>query len=169
MSSSSIIQKLIFFSSVITNRISTGYKLYGPICRLWFGFFPFFVVFDPEHLQVILGSQKHTEKSFIYKLLHNFLGDGLITSSGEKWLAHRKFLTPAFHLNILEKFVGIFAESAQCLHQKLQDQDEVNITSFINDCVLDILNGKIGLQLFSFQLHSHIFFRVNIGCSHLRR
>lgn len=98
---------------------------------------------DPEHLQTILGSQKHTEKSFFYKLLHNFLGDGLITSSGEKWSTHRKYLQPTFHLSILEKFVGTFATSAQCLHTKLQDLEEINITNFINDCVLDILNGKV--------------------------
>lgn len=131
-----------FLTSVLTNRIAKGYKTHGPIVRLWFGIFPFFVVFDPEHLQVILGSQKHTEKSFFYKLLHNFLGDGLITSSGEKWLMHRKLLTPTFHLSILEKFVGTFADSAQCLYDKLKDHDEINITSFINECVLDILNGK---------------------------
>jgi cytochrome P450 family 4 len=32
--------------------------------------------------QVILSSNENTEKVFLYKLLHNFLGEGLITSSG---------------------------------------------------------------------------------------
>lgn len=117
--------------------------MYGPILRVWMSIFPFFVVIEPEYLQTILGSQKHTEKAFFYKLLHNFLGDGLITSSGNKWSSHRKYLQPTFHLNILEKFIGTFAESAKCLHTKLKDLDEINITNLINDCVLDILNGKI--------------------------
>lgn len=98
-------------------------------------------MFDPEHLQTILSSKKHTEKSFVYKLLHNFLGNGLITSSGEKWLTHRKFIQPTFHLNILEKFIETFAESSKSLLEKIRDHNEINITSFINDCVLDILNG----------------------------
>jgi cytochrome P450 family 4 len=34
-------------------------------------------------LQVILSSYKNTEKIYFYKLLHNFLGQGLITSSGK--------------------------------------------------------------------------------------
>lgn len=156
-------------SLVLTNRIANGYKDYGPVCRLWFGIFPFFVVFDPEYLQIILGSQKHTEKSFFYKLLHNFLGDGLITSSGEKWLSHRKFLTPAFHLTILDKFIGTFADSAQCLHDKLKDQDEINITSFINDCVLDILNGKYKLCNRKTFRCTFITYRVNIGCPDKKR
>jgi cytochrome P450 family 4 len=137
------LQEKFCYFSVITNRIANGYKTFGPVVRLWFGVIPFFVVFDPEHLQTILGSSKHTEKSFVYKLLHNFLGDGLITSSGEKWLSHRKYLQPTFHLSILEKFIGTFADSSQCLHEKLKDKYEINITSFINDCVLGILNGKM--------------------------
>lgn len=36
-----------------------------------------------ELLQVILASQKNTEKMYFYKLLHNFLGKGLVTSSGK--------------------------------------------------------------------------------------
>jgi len=36
-----------------------------------------------ELLQVILASQENTEKLFLYRLLHNFLGKGLITSSGK--------------------------------------------------------------------------------------
>lgn len=45
--------------------------------------FPFFAILKPEDLQTVLSSRKHTEKIFFYKLLHNFLGNGLITSSGE--------------------------------------------------------------------------------------
>lgn len=141
--------------------------VYGPLVRLWFSVFPVFIVFLPEDLQVILGSKKHTEKSMFYTLLHNFLGDGLITSSGEKWETHRKFLQPAFHLSILEKFIETFADSAQCLQEKLRDKHEINITSFINDCVLDILNGG-----FSFAINKSLLLTLDCiltsflrGCS----
>jgi cytochrome P450 family 4 len=33
--------------------------------------------------QAILSSNENTEKVYFYKLLHNFLGKGLITSSGK--------------------------------------------------------------------------------------
>lgn len=45
-------------------------------------------------------------------------------------------------MSILEKFIATFADSAQCLQEKLRDQHEINITKFINECVLDILNGS---------------------------
>lgn len=129
---------------VLDKRAVQGAKDYGgTLTRIWLFIFPFFVVYDPDYLQIILSSRKHTEKSFFYKLLHNFLGDGLITSSGEKWIAHRKYIQPIFHLSILEKFIETFAESAQCLRDKLTLATEVlNVTHFVNDCVLDILNGN---------------------------
>lgn len=64
--------------------METCYKDYGPIFRVWLGIFPTFVMTDPTHLQVILGSSKHVDKSWIYTFLINFLGNGLITSSGKK-------------------------------------------------------------------------------------
>lgn len=123
--------------------MATAYKTYGPLGRVWLSIFPYFVVFEPEHLQLILGSKKHTEKTFFYRLLHNFLGDGLITSSGMKWQTHRKYIQPIFHKSVLEKFIGTFADSSQCLIDRIKNAPEViNVTTFVNDCVLDILNGK---------------------------
>lgn len=128
---------------VLDKRALHSARKYGGITRIWFFFFPFFVVFDPEYLQVILGSKRHTNKSSFYKFLHNFLGDGLITSSGEKWSSHRRYIQPAFHLHILEKFIETFADSAQCLSSKLNYlvDGPLNITSIVNECVIDILNG----------------------------
>lgn len=129
--------------AVLTREAAHCYNLYGSIVRIWIMLFPMFIVLEPEDLQPILSSKKHTDKIFFYKLLHNFLGNGLITSSGEQWSLHRKWIQPTFHMNILEKFIGTFADSAQCLYDKLKNAPvELNITSFVNDCVLDILNGK---------------------------
>ena len=120
---------------------------------------------------MILGSQKHTEKSFFYKLLHNFLGKGLITSSGEKWSTHRKLLQPTFHLNILEKFIGTFAASTRCLNEKLRDKSEINITTFINDSVLDILNGEKQIEKLSevFSTRFQNFQNQSLACQFVGR
>lgn len=102
------------------------------------------VVIDPEKIQVILSSKKHIDKAFFYKLLHNFLGNGLITSSGEKWHNHRRYIQPAFHLNILGKFIQTFIDASEVFYDKLIATDkEINITQFVNNCVLDILNESI--------------------------
>lgn len=52
-------------------------------------------------------------------------------------------IQPSFHRSILEKFAGTFTDASQSLLLKLkQSQQEINITHFINNCVMDILNGK---------------------------
>jgi hypothetical protein len=36
-----------------------------------------------EMLQVVLASRENTKKLYFYRLLHNFLGKGLVTSNGK--------------------------------------------------------------------------------------
>uniref|UniRef100_A0A182FRU5 Uncharacterized protein n=1 Tax=Anopheles albimanus TaxID=7167 RepID=A0A182FRU5_ANOAL len=129
---------------LITGEIAQAYKNYGPLARVWIFVFPMFVVFDPSDLKVILSSKKHTDKSLFYKLLHNFLGRGLITSSGHKWSTHRKLIQPSFNITILEKFIETFADSASSLIEKLPKEETIlNVTEYVNNCVLDILNEAV--------------------------
>lgn len=89
--SPSLIFHLFFFffffifllCTVLEKYVKPAEFLYGRVIRVWVLIFPFFAVLHPEDLQTILSSRKHTEKIFFYKLLHNFLGNGLITSSGK--------------------------------------------------------------------------------------
>lgn len=67
---------------MLEKYVKTVELLYGRVVRVWILIFPFFALTHPEDLQTILSSRKHTEKVVFYKLLHNFLGNGLITSSG---------------------------------------------------------------------------------------
>ncbi|KAI4465287.1 cytochrome p450 family 4 [Holotrichia oblita] len=53
-------------------------------------------------------TSKSIKKSVAYDLGRIFLGDGIIVSDGEQWKIQRKLLNPAFHYNILEKYVTIF-------------------------------------------------------------
>lgn len=63
-------------------------------------------------------------------------------------------LQPSFHLSILEKFLETFMEASEVMVDKLNmAPKELNITHFVNNCVMDILNGKSyptqrGLRIF---------------------
>lgn len=77
------VQQSLNFSSIVLNKVgATAYKNYGPVMRLWCLVYPLFLVLEPHDVQSILSTKKHVDKMFFYKLLHNFLGNGLITSSG---------------------------------------------------------------------------------------
>lgn len=127
-----------------------AFDVYGSLVRIWVLLFPFFVVLQPEDLQVILSSKKHTNKVFFYKLMHNFLGDGLITSNGLRWSTHRKLIQPAFHHSLLEKFIDTFVDASQSLNEHLDASAlgmEINIAKYVNNCVVDILNGELNCLL----------------------
>lgn len=116
---------------------------YGRVFRIWLTLLPYVVLMEPEDIQVVLGSMKHTRKIFFYKLLDNFLGKGLVTREVDKWRAHRRILQPAFHLHVLEKFAETFGECADHLVDKLlkKDGEDINVTVFVNNSVYDILIG----------------------------
>lgn len=120
------------------------YQLYGPIFRIWLTVFPFVVVLEPEDIKKVLGNSRNSSKVFLYGFLHNFLGKGLLTSDVETWKSHRKIMQPAFHLNVLDKFVGSFNHAARKLVESFSSAGEcpTDITNVINDCVYEVLNGK---------------------------
>lgn len=121
----------------------TAYKDYGPICRFWITIIPYVVLLEPDDVQAVLGSAKHSRKIFFYRMMNNFLGKGLITSDVETWKTHRKIIQPAFHLQVLQKFIDSFAECSDRLANKILNYEgqQIDITKLVNDSVYEILNG----------------------------
>uniref|UniRef100_A0A1B0FKK0 Cytochrome P450 n=1 Tax=Glossina morsitans morsitans TaxID=37546 RepID=A0A1B0FKK0_GLOMM len=136
---------LIKEKDFLRNTVNTAFGLYGSLIRVWVLFFPFFLVLQPDDLQLILASKKHTNKTFFYRFMHNFLGNGLITRNGEQWHTHRRLIQPTFHLSFLERFISTFADASQSLFESLDplDNQEINVTKYVNNCVLDILNEAV--------------------------
>lgn len=95
----------------------------------------------------ILSSYQYIEKSTDYEFLHPWLGTGLLTSTGAKWRSRRKFLTPAFHFQVLTDFMEVFYEQSQVMVRQLAPKaraDEIfDICPFITRCTLDIISGKL--------------------------
>ncbi|KAL6418335.1 hypothetical protein ACFW04_012208 [Cataglyphis niger] len=94
---------------------------YYPIFKVWSCFMYFVCIRHPDDMEIILSSTKHIEKGYVYKLLHPWLGTGLLTSTGTKWHARRKILTPAFHFNILKQFTDILIKEGDYMTESLKD------------------------------------------------
>lgn len=97
---------------------------------------------DPEDAKVVLQSQELINKAQSYSLLTSWLGDGLLVAGGTKWQRARKFLTPAFHFNVLKQFKGAMIECNKILIEKLESQctgEPVNIYPFITLFALDVI------------------------------
>ncbi|KAJ7330608.1 hypothetical protein OS493_022223 [Desmophyllum pertusum] len=107
--------------------------------RLWVGPLKSLVVLcHPDTIQVIQSSNAPKER-FVYNLVRPFIGDGLITSEGDKWFRMRRLLTPAFHFEILKPYVRVFQESTNVLLEKWSSQErgEVELFHHISLMTLD--------------------------------
>jgi len=114
----------------------------SPVYSLWLGPNPVVILCQAEALEKIVNSSKHMSKSKEYNFLHEWLGTGLLTSTGSKWKSRRRLLTPTFHYKILTDFVDVYNEQAETMIQKLDakvDKGEFNIFNNVTLCALDII------------------------------
>ncbi|KAJ2950765.1 hypothetical protein O0L34_g9029 [Tuta absoluta] len=80
---------------------------------------PYVVLSHPEYIEPIISRTEFNTKGISYSYLEPWLGKGLLTAAGERWRTHRKFLTPAFHFNILQNFLPVFCKNTLVLVEKL--------------------------------------------------
>ncbi|XP_058121858.1 cytochrome P450 4C1-like [Anopheles ziemanni] len=118
-------------------------RRYDGIHRIWVGMTPEVRLSKAEYVEQIIGASKHIEKSNMYRFLGDWLGEGLLTSKGDRWFRHRKLITPTFHFNILDGFCEVFAENGAILVERLRVHADtgapVNVYPFITKAALDII------------------------------
>ncbi|XP_053150778.1 ultra-long-chain fatty acid omega-hydroxylase-like isoform X1 [Hemicordylus capensis] len=87
----------------------------------WMGpFLPLVFLVHPDYIKpVTTASAIIAPKDKLFcAFLKPWLGDGLLLSNGNKWIHHRRMLTPAFHFDILKPYVKIFNQSTDIMHAK---------------------------------------------------
>lgn len=103
------------------------------------------VLAEDKYLEFMLSSNKFLDKSPNYKPFQDWVGLGLITSTGAQWKRHRRIITPTFYFSILEKFVHIFNDNGDILIQKLEKEvgkSCVDVEPFLGLYALDVICGK---------------------------
>lgn len=127
----------------ITKIGEENVKKYGHFNRILLG--PKIIIFvgEPEDVEAMLIHGKTIEKSEEYEYTKDWIGEGLITSTGQKWFTRRKVITPAFHFSILQSFVEIFDRNADVLVNKMSQFDRLDIFPLTLLCALDNICGEI--------------------------
>ena len=74
----------------------------------------------------------------------DWLGSGLLISTGKKWHQRRKIITPAFHFKILVQFVEVMNEHGDIFVNKLKNLNgkEIDVFPYISLYALDVICGK---------------------------
>ncbi|GAB0098951.1 Probable cytochrome P450 4s3 [Sergentomyia squamirostris] len=108
----------------------------------WFGKELILFLTTPDDVKDILSNPNVLQKSKVYELMQPWLGQGLLTSSGAKWIKNRKVLTPAFHFNILKLYQKSMEECSDILVKKLSevaDERPVDIQAYSTLFALDVI------------------------------
>jgi docosahexaenoic acid omega-hydroxylase len=119
------------------HHIDTG------ICRVWIGQQLVILVYRADLLETFFNGSKHISKSFIYKFLDPWLGNGLLNSTGPKWFKRRRMITPSFHYKILEDFLDVMNEQAKILGDIFDSKvggEAFNVQDYLAHCALDIIS-----------------------------
>lgn len=96
-------------------------------------------------LQEMIANNPKFIKSDEYEFFKVWLGNGLVITYGDRWHKLRKLLTPAFHFQILERFMQIFEEQSDVLVKKMHTiSDGVVEDAFdlFHSFALDVISGK---------------------------
>lgn len=97
-------------------------------------------------MQFILSSNTMIAKSDVYDMMHEWLGDGLLTSKGQKWHKHRKMITPSFHFKILQDFHEVMNTNSTKFMEKLRivskGETIFDFQNVVNYLTLDVICGE---------------------------
>ncbi|KAJ8709621.1 hypothetical protein PYW08_009625 [Mythimna loreyi] len=83
-----------------------------------FGFEIYYLVSDPEDALVVANTC--LEKHFLYRFAKYWIGEGLVTGSGDHWHHHRQMLKQFFNLPTINSYIEVFNSQSRRLLSDLE-------------------------------------------------
>uniref|UniRef100_A0A336KET5 CSON008717 protein n=1 Tax=Culicoides sonorensis TaxID=179676 RepID=A0A336KET5_CULSO len=132
------------------------HETFGDVIQLRLGPVKMILSRDPKLTEAIVTNPKFG-KSSEYKLFKDWSGENLVTMNGEKWQKMRKLMTPAFHFQILERFIPIFEEKTDIMIEIIEKHgaQSIELYPLLDNLTLDIISEtSMGVSL-NAQIDSH--------------
>ena len=118
---------------------------YGPAVRV-----PYapgraaYLLSGAEHAEhVLVARQANYRKAFTYRPLRMVLGDGLLTSEGETWAAHRRIVQPVFAKRHLDPFVPAIADTVATRLEAWSCDAPIDAAAEMRRMTLDIVGRAL--------------------------
>ena len=107
----------------------------------------FYLLSRPEHAEhVLAANQDNYVKAVTYRPLRALVGDGLLTSEGERWRQHRRLVQPVFSRRHVTSFGPVMTESARRMIARwdsLPDGSLINVSGQMSALALDIVGRAL--------------------------
>lgn len=115
----------------------------------------FVLISHPEGVRHVLQSRSDNyRKAFTYEPLKRVLGDGLLTSEGDRWLQHRRMAQPFFSSATIRTLVPLFAEACERRSQRWDRVAEAGGTIDVGSEMRALTLDMVGRSLFGVDLSS---------------
>ncbi|XP_034234397.1 cytochrome P450 4g15-like [Thrips palmi] len=128
-------------SKMFRNTVEIGKKSPEKVVRLGWMHRVAVALWNPDDVEVILGSSQMLDKSQDYRFFKPWLGDGLLISSGDTWRSHRRLIAPTFHIHVLKQFVHLFNRNSKALCEKLSPLtgQAIDAHDYLSEATVEIL------------------------------
>jgi cytochrome P450 len=107
----------------------------------------FYLLSRPEHAEhVLAANQDNYVKAFTYRPLRALIGDGLLTSEGDRWRQHRRLIQPLFSRRHVATFGPAMTDAARRLTarwDRLPDGTLLNVAAQMSAVTLDIVGRAL--------------------------
>jgi cytochrome P450 len=107
----------------------------------------FYLLSRPEHAEhVLAANQDNYVKAFTYRPLRALIGDGLLTSEGDRWRRHRRLIQPVFSRRQVAAFGPAMTDAARRLTARWDTFAEgtvINVAGQMSAVTLDIVGRAL--------------------------
>lgn len=124
-------------------------KEYGDIVQFPLLNMPVVLLNHSDYVKHVLIDNigNYDKEVFIYKMLHTVMGEGLITSSGDKWKKRRRLMQPAFHRQRIEKLVSLVSDITLETIKTWEEKTAREETIYVKEEMLKVTLKMVGLAL----------------------
>ena len=115
-------------------------RSYGDMATIHIGKTPAVLFFRPEHVRYFLQEHpRNFTKANRNSSLHQFLGDGLLTTEGDFHRQQRRLVQPAFHKKRVDGYGDIMVQFTQEMLDRWQPGAEIDIAPAMQQLTLRII------------------------------
>ena len=133
------------------------WRRHGDTFRVHFGPKALTVIVHPDDVErVLLTERDNFYKGASYGPFRLLVGDGLVTSEGEKWRAHRRVAQPAFNRGSVAALAGKMTRATEAMLESWAPRLQVGSELDIHEELLGLTMAIIGDTLFGLDLRGSI-------------